>query len=64
MHEVFTYVENCNIKFTWKAPDNGGSPILKYILSLESKDQIPYVLEECGVDPDSNSCLVPMERLA
>jgi len=64
MHEVFTYAEGCNVKFTWKAEDNGGSPILQYVVSVESKDRIPYVIEECGTDPDSNSCLVSMEMLA
>lgn len=39
MNTVRTNVEDCNVRITWEAPGDGGSPILGYQIEVKSNEE-------------------------
>jgi hypothetical protein len=57
--EVEVTDEGCNAKFTWKAPNDAGSPIEGYLVEVLSADGTFHALTDCDQGPESLSCEVP-----
>jgi hypothetical protein len=39
MNAANTVVEGCNVRISWEAPGDGGSPILGYKIEVSSKTE-------------------------
>jgi hypothetical protein len=58
-----------DVIISWVAPDDGGSPILKYTIMIRQSDGVTYTVEPANCDgskpaiKDSLQCTVPVTAL-
>jgi hypothetical protein len=53
----------CSIRIDWAAPNDGGSPITGYNLSLVRKGTVLDISKDCNLNSRSRRCILTMSDL-